>query len=430
MSRGIARGLPEFLDSGLTAYHAAHRIIARLESRGFHRLEEGSRWQLEPGTSYYVERNGSSVIAFNLGAARGNHRFLLAGAHTDSPSLKWKFASLVDKKGYSTFATEVYGGPIISTWLDRDLAVSGRLFLADADNDQVTTRLVDSGKAVGILPNLAIHMNKEVNKGFEYNRQTHLQVLSGLEKNTGLLDYFAELEGFDPQTVLGADLFFRDISRASVIGEELLVSGRIDNLAMCHAALEALLEGDGKGQEATQVALFFDNEEIGSRTPQGADSSFLDTTLRRIILETGGDEVDYLRAKARSFLVSVDGAHGMHPNFPDKHDPDYAPVLNHGPVIKEGAIFKYATHGATAAPIVSLARDLDIPLQRLINRSDIPSGSTIGSMSAALSGIPTVDLGNPMLAMHSIREVAGVRDHETMIRLLTGFYRDQAPLRR
>jgi aspartyl aminopeptidase len=364
----------------------------------------------------------SSVIAFRLGLDKlSDSGFMITGAHTDSPSLKLKSEGGNWKEGSARLSTEVYGAPILSSWLDRELSIAG---VVTVRKDGIWSRILfNHKKPVAIVPNLAIHINREVNKAFEYNKQDHLQAVLGISKSKEdplrtLVSRQLDIESGD----LGEmDLFLYDPGAGSFLGDEYFVSPRIDNLAMCHSILSAITSS--MVSAATQVAVFYDNEEVGSLTYQGANSSFLSEILERIVYSNKENtREDYFRAKAASFLISADGAHAVHPNFSDKHDPDYSPKLNKGPVIKLNAAFKYATSSETALVFQGLCEDLSIPFQKFIGRSDMPSGSTIGAISAANLGIRTVDVGNPMWAMHSIRETYGMRDHKLMNDVLTHYY--------
>ncbi|MCK5154347.1 MAG: M18 family aminopeptidase [Spirochaetales bacterium] len=416
------KDLQQFIKESPSAYQASNSIIYQLKNNGFEYLDERKNWNLKPGGAYYLLRNMSSVIAFRLGTEKlAKSGFMIAGAHTDSPSLKIKTEGGSWKGGSARVSTEAYGTPIISTWLDRELSVAG--VVAVLRNGVWSRSLIDYKKPVAVVPNLAIHMNREVNKGFEYNKQNHLQAVLGIGKsdNDPLRSMVSNLLNVEPLDIGEMDLFLYDPGEGSFLGDEYFIAPRIDNLAMCHSVLSALISS--KISNTTQVAVFYDNEEIGSLTYQGANSSFLSEILERIVL-SGKENTreDYFRAKAASFLISADGAHAVHPNFIDKHDPDYAPRLNGGPVIKLNAAFKYATTSETALVFQGICDELSIPFQKFAGRSDIPSGSTIGAISAANLGIRTVDVGNPMWAMHSIRETYGMRDHVLMNKILIHYY--------
>lgn len=424
----LANGLLDFIDNSPVSYYAIKNIKDKLQNNGFVELNEGSKWELKNGSSYFITRNDSSLIAFTLGTENPwESGFKIVGAHTDSPQLKLKNESASKSAGVLKVSVEAYGGGINSTWLDRDLSLAGRVTVDN--NGQIESRLVDFKRAIGTIPNLAIHLNRDANKGFEYNKQNHLPVIlygdvsEDIDEKTIIKEIVSKEISVEKEDILEMDLFFYDNQNGSLIGlnKDIIAVGRLDNLAMCHSILEGLVES--KVSNITKLGVFFDNEEVGSRTLQGADSNFLPSILDRIVFNLGGNYEDCLRARHHSFLISADGAHAIHPNFMDKHDKDYAPLLNKGPVIKLSANFRYATTAESAALFIKLCNSLNIPFQKLANRSDVPSGSTIGPMSSAILGINTIDVGNPMFAMHSIRESQGVLDHYYMTQVLTEFYK-------
>jgi len=427
--------------------------MAALERQGARFLDERSDWKLEPGALYFTRRAGSSLIAFRPGleppATTG---FALAGSHTDSPGLKARFGKSLSGKGLERVPVEVYGGPIISTWLDRPLSLAGRVvlrspgasvgFSASASN-LTETRLVNLARPIGVIPNLAIHLNREMNKGFEYNAQGQLPVLvaalpmgpTGIGKGSNdaiepswLHGLVARELGVDPSAILGADLFFVDAQKVCVmgVGDELVNGYRLDDLLGCHAVLEGFLTSEPGAH--SQVACFMDNEEVGSKTAQGADSAFLRDVLGRInalsvspsfsYTLSESETENFYRALASSFNISVDVAQAFHPSYAEKFDEGFAPVLNAGPAVKANANFKYATDAESEAAFRLLCEEADVACQKFMSRADLVPGSTIGPMSASLTGIPTVDIGHPLLSMHSIRETAGIRDHEAMVAVL------------
>lgn len=422
----LAEDLISFISRASTPFHSVLEIEGRLKKNGFSRLNERDKWDLKKNGRYYISRNNSSLAAFVMGKKNvWESGFKIAGAHTDSPSLKIKNEGASVKGGLLRMSVEPYGGGgINATWLDRNLSVAGRVVLADE------TRYIDLKEPVAIIMNQAIHMNREINKGFEYNKQNHLQaVFSGVDKTDErepaqiFRALIAERSGLVSDEILDMELYLYDVQPGIIsgMGQEFISSARIDNLAMCHSIVEAISEA-GESDE-TSMAVFFDNEEIGSRTIQGADSSFLRDLLDRITIVSGGTAEDSFRSRAVSFSISADGAHAHHPNFADSHDPAYAPVINGGPVIKISSDYKYSTTSETAPLFKRLCRDASVPFQELINRSDVPSGSTIGTISSSLTGVKSVDVGSPMFAMHSIRETAGVLDHFYMTEVLKRFYK-------
>lgn len=419
----LAEDLISFLDKSPTAYHATANITEVLDRYGFKRLCEKDSWKLEPAGKYYVVRNDSAVAAFICGKESvADVGLRLIGAHTDSPSLKIKMCAEKKSGGLHKITTEVYGGPIINTWFDRDLSIAGRVMVRR--DGCWKSELLDFVFPVAVLPNLAIHLNREVNKGFEFNRQNHLSPVFSDENDeeNRLLNEVASFFDVEKDDIGEADLFFYDTQKGSFTGfdSEFICSGRLDNLSMCHSILTAIAESEGRDE--TIVGFFFDNEEIGSATLQGAASSFPEDVISRITLGLGGDQQDIFRVKASSIQISADGAHAVHPNFTDKHDSSYAPVINGGPAIKMSSTFRYATTAETATFFMNLCKTADVPFQKMINRSDVPSGSTIGPITSARLGIKTVDVGSPTLAMHSVRETVGTKDHYYMTEALKKFF--------
>ena len=422
-----AQDLITFIDKSPVSYFAVKNMIEELESCGYQCLNEGDKWQLTLGNKYYVQRNNSALIAFQLGSKKPwETGFNIVGAHTDSPCLKLKNESLTKSAGCLKANIETYGGGINSTWLDRNLSLAGSISINTETG--IETRLVDFKKPIGIIPNLAIHLNRDANSGFEYNKQTHLPVILFGNNNQSdeklyLKQLVAKQAGIEADTILDMDLFFYDSQKGDIIGldQDIIATARLDNLAMCHCIYKGLLASTAPQQ--TNVGAFFDNEEIGSRTMMGADSNYLNALLDRIIFSLDGDLENGLMARHKSFLISADGAHALHPNFIEKHDSSYAPLINQGPVIKLSANFRYATTATSTAKFINLCNKAKVPYQKMANRSDLPSGSTIGPISSASLGINTIDVGNPMFAMHSIRESQGTLDHHYMIKVISEFYK-------
>ena len=419
----LAKDLINFLDISPTAFHAASNIEKKLKAAGFKEVKEENAWKFKAGDKCFVKRNDSSVIAFVIGTEKPfKTGFKIAGAHTDSPLLKLKAESENKSAGCVRVATEVYGGPLLTTWFDRDLGIAGRVMVKKAG--KFHPKFVFINKPVAVLPSVAIHLNREANKGFEFNAQNHFQViLSADSKEENVLkNLIAKEIKEDEKNIHSMDVYAVDLQKGTFTGmnEELFSCGRLDNLQMCHAILKSFLVVDAP--KATTVAAFYDNEEIGSKTPMGADSNFMASTLQRIVAVTSNGKDDYFRAISNSFLVSADGAHAVHPNFKEKHDPAYMPLLNKGPVIKMSATFRYATTSQTSAEFERICEKAGVPFQKMANRSDVPSGSTIGPMSTAALGIKGIDVGNAMWAMHSVRETAGTLDHFYMFEALRFFY--------
>jgi aspartyl aminopeptidase len=425
--------LLRFLDASPTPYHAVAEAVRQLSARGFVELDEREQWRIEPGLRGYVVRGGGTVVAFVMGSdPPAQAGFVMLGAHTDSPNLRLKPLPDVDSVGYLQIGVEVYGGVLFSTWLDRDLSIAGRVTLRGGE-----TRLVKLERPVCRIPNLAIHLDREVNtRGLVLNPQTHLLPMLGIEpagkekKKESILRPLiaAELEragqSAAPDDILGYDLCLYDVARASLGGMdgELVFSARLDNLASCHAALEALLAATSSVRQTRVIALY-DHEEIGSLSAAGARSRFLESLLDRLASGfQGSGRESTSQAFARSLLVSADMAHAVHPNYADKHDRQHRPLIGRGPVLKTNASQSYATDAPGAAAFSEACREIGFEPQHFVSRADIACGSTIGPISAARLGIRTVDVGNPMLSMHSCRELGGALDVEPMIRALTELF--------
>lgn len=423
----VTRRLLDYIDASPTPFHAVARTASQLEAAGFSRLREEDRWSLSAGGRHFVSRNDSTLVAFVVGQEPvGDAGFRLLGAHTDSPNLRLKPKPAYTKEGCRLLGVEVYGGVLLHTWFDRDLSLAGRVFLS-ADGDAPEGRLLRVDRPVCRVANLAIHLNREINdKGFAVNKQKHLPPMIGLEgaeKEQGWLEAFLgkELDVDVGDRLLGFDLMLYDVvpSVLSGLEEEFVHAPRLDNLASCHAGLEALLASAAAQTPSTRGIALYDNEEVGSSSAEGADSPFLASILERIAEATGGTREDLHRGLARSLFVSADMAHAVHPNYADRHEPNHMPKLNAGPVLKVNSNLRYATTGATGSAFARYAREAEVPLQTFVNRTDLRCGSTIGPITASRLGIPTVDVGNPMLSMHSVREMAGSRDHELMVKVLT-----------
>ncbi|MDB5106046.1 MAG: family aminopeptidase [Fibrobacteres bacterium] len=437
-----ADSLIAFLNASPTPFHAVETAADRLLAMGAIRLDEKDAWTLKPGQTFFVTRNGSSIVAIRIPQDLSRPRFRIAAAHTDSPCLKLKPRSPDPSANYRQWGVEVYGGVLYNSWLDRDLGVAGRV--TRLDDGEIKSVLVRTEGKPFRIPQLAIHLDRGVNEnGLVLNPQRHLQPVLGLTDPVGLgsgglgLGFPGAggrtLEGWLEETIgvpfasLAFELHLYDTSPAGYGGfdDEFIYSGRLDNLAMSHASLEAFCR-EGLQPPATgaiQVAALFDNEEVGSTSAQGANSNLLDAALERTLLALGLGRDEALPALARSHLVSADMAHAIHPNYPEKHEPYHYPLINRGPVIKGNASMRYATNAETATLFRGLCDKAGVPCQDFINRADLACGTTIGPHVAAALGIPTVDVGNPMLSMHSAREMCGSEDHGMMIRTLREFFR-------
>ncbi|GAB1456797.1 M18 family aminopeptidase [Spirochaetota bacterium] len=435
-----SKALCDFIDASPTPYHAIDSAIATLNAIGAQRLDERDAWILEQGRSYYVSRDGASLVAFRIGRALPSRAgFAFLGAHADAPGLRARIEKSVKARGFDRVPVEAYGGPIHATWLDRPLSLAGRVIVR-IEGGGIQRRLVNFARPVAVIPNLAIHFNRDMNKGVEYSMNTTLLPIvavvlgragfreCGLDKrgtatHSWIRRALALELALDPDAIVSAEMSFVDAFPSIVMGtdSELLSAPRIDNLEGCHALLSAFCSATSC--DHGQVAALFDNEEIGSGTPRGADSSFLRDIIERIVVLTDGSGPEAVqRALARSFSVSVDGAQGWHPSYADKYDDDFAPLLNGGPAIKANANVRYATDAVGEAAFKDLCESARVPCQRFRMRADLAPGTTIGPISSALLGVRTVDVGVPMLAMHSARETAGAYDHDYMIRALSAFY--------
>lgn len=414
LARGVeaASDLCAFIDRSPTPFHAAAEIVSRLEAAGFRRLLETDVWSLAPGDRRYVLRGGSTVVAFIVGTdSPATAGFRMIGAHTDSPNLRIKPNADVSTRGYQQVGVEVYGGTLYSTWLDRDLSIAGRVLVRAGHS--IEARLVDLVRPVARIPNAAIHLNRNVNtEGLILNAQRHLVPIVGIGKDPVLRAALARALAVDEGAIVGFDLSLYDTERATLGGMngEFVFASRLDNLASCHAATAAMA-AQGADTKATRLIALFDHEECGSRSTAGAAGSPLRDTVGRILdAHPGSEPQAWARSMAQSFLVSADVAHGIHPNYADLHDPQHAPMINRGLVIKFNANQSYATNGETAAAFGLYCNEAGFAPQAFVVRSDLPCGSTIGPITAAALGVPTVDVGAPMLSMHSCREMCGSLD--------------------
>lgn len=418
-----ARDLLDFIDASPSPWHAVETCKARLDAAGFSPLSELDRWSLEVGGRYYVERGGASIIAFIIGDKPATETGLrLIGAHTDSPGLRLKPKPAENVGSMLRLGVEVYGGPILATFADRDLALAGRVNVRTTDG--FTSRLVRFDQPMLRLPNLAIHMNREVNEaGLKFNKQTELPLLMGIADETAAEARFrqaiSERLGVEPDALLTWELSAYDTQNGTFWGldQEFVASRQLDNLASCHAALNALIATPQPA--ATCLVALFDHEEVGSESAAGAGGSFVADIVARLAGHAGLDADDQRRVLARSFFISTDMAHAWHPNFPAAYEPGHHVLVNGGPVIKSNANQRYSTSAESAARFMAICDRAAVPCQQYAHRTDLGCGSTIGPMVATRLGITSVDIGSPMWAMHSIRESAGVLDHNYMIAALT-----------
>lgn len=411
-----------FIDNNPTAYHTCASVRSMLLGNGFEELLESKKWKLVPGKDYFVCRNGSSVIAFRMGKNLEDYSFNVAAAHTDSPCFRIKEnAELRTGDKYTRINTEGYGGMICSTWMDRPLSVAGRVLVKE--KDEINSHLVAINRDLLMIPSVAIHMNRDVNEKASYNKQVDMLPLFGIKTDENALkNLIANELNVSPEQILGSDLFLYIRQKATVWGcnEEFIASGRLDDQQCVYGILKGFLKG--QNNESINVAAFFDNEEVGSGTKQGAASTFFYDVLHRISLSIGKNDEQFHRAFASSFMFSADNAHAVHPNHPEHTDDNNCNYMNEGVVIKSHAGQKYTSDGMSIAVARKLAANANVPLQYFANRSDKVGGSTLGNLAMAQVSMNCVDIGLPQLAMHSSYETAGVKDTQYLIDLMEEFY--------
>ncbi|MBK6960816.1 MAG: M18 family aminopeptidase [Gammaproteobacteria bacterium] len=413
-------GLLDFLARSPTPFHATANLAALLAAAGFKALVETADWALKPGGRYYCIRNDASLIAFVLGTeALARHGIRMLGSHTDSPCLMVRPHPEKNRRGYFQLGVEVYGGALLNPWFDRDLSLAGRVVVRDPSG-RLRSHLVDFRRPLAVIPSLAIHLDREANRNRSINAETDIQPLLGqlVGDATGdlrlLLAQELAVNGAAVGEVLDFELCLYDTQPPARIGlgGEFIAAARLDNLLSCYVGVRALLASQGN---ETRLVVCSDHEEVGSASASGAQGPFLESVLMRLL----PDATERTRALMASLLISADNAHGVHPNFPARHDDNHGPLLNRGPVLKVNTNQRYATNSVTAARLRQWARDADVPLQTFVARNDMGCGSTIGPLTAARIGVPTLDLGVPTLAMHSIRELAGAADAESLFTLAT-----------
>ncbi|MDP4651509.1 MAG: M18 family aminopeptidase [Haliea sp.] len=419
------RELMAFLAVATTPFHAVKALVASLEAAGFSQLSPENNSALQAGARHYLTRNDSSIVAFVVGAdAQAHGGVRMVGAHTDSPCLMVKPVPEKRRAGYFLLGVEVYGGALLNPWFDRDLSLAGRVSFADAVGT-LQTAMVDFRRPLGVIPSLAIHLDREANQSRSVNPQTDILPVLALQADAKLPDFRdllaqrlrEEHPGCDVQRVLDYELSFYDTQPAALVGlhEEFIASARLDNLLSCFTGLQALLAADGK---QSCLLVCNDHEEVGSLSTSGAQGPLLMSALRRM----APDEVALAQLVEYSLMISADNAHGVHPNYADRHDDNHGPLLNAGPVIKINANQRYATNAETAGMFRLLAEAEGVPVQSFVVRSDMGCGSTIGPITAGGTGIRTLDVGVPTFAMHSIRELAGRDDAAHLSRVLRRFY--------
>lgn len=432
----MIKRLLSFLDASPVNFLAVKNLTEELQQHGYHRIDTTEALgTVKAGDKFFVTKNDSSIYAFQIGRKpQAETGFHMICAHCDSPTFRIKPHAEIDcEGGIVKLNTEVYGGPIMSTWFDRPLTLAGRVIVKSKDVMTPTTLLLHVKRPLLQISNLAIHFNRQVNDGVKLSRQKDVLPILGiindeLEKGNLLMNIILE-ELNKQQTVarediLDFDLYLADATPACTFGahNELISSGRLDDLSMCFAGLEALLAS--QPTDTTQVLAIFDNEETGSQTKQGAGSPFLSYMLKRIALAQGGTEEAYYQAVERAFMISADNAHAWHPNYSEKYDPTNHPMLGGGPVIKFNAAQKYASDAYSASVFAGLCKKAGVPCQRFVNHSDVAGGSTLGNILASSIPLRGVDMGNAILAMHSCRETGSTADHEFCVKVFTQFYQE------
>lgn len=413
--------LMSLIQNSPSCFHVIANIKDLLLSQGFIPLSEQERWTLTAGKQYFVTRNNSSLIAFSI-PENGVHNYHIIASHSDFPCFKIKENPEIEVEGhYKKLNVEKYGGMLMAPWMDRPLSIAGRVFV-DTDTG-IEEKLINLDRDLVLIPNLAIHMNRESNNGYSYNAQKDMLPLFGdVSQDTAFFKLLAEAAQTQPEKILSHDLFLYNRERPSIWGAsgEYLSAPRLDDLECAYGSLLGFLSGKKEG--STAVYCVFDNEEVGSSTRQGAGSCFLSDTLQRIGTSMGSDQENHKIRLANSFFISADNAHAVHPNYPDKSDPSNRPYLNEGIVLKFNGNQRYCTDGASAAIFRKLCRQIKIHCQNYANRSDLAGGSTLGNMATTLVPIQAVDIGLPQLAMHSSYETVGVKDWTDFFRLCEAFY--------
>lgn len=413
--------LMSFITDSPTPFHAVATMSSQLKLAGYCQLHVADQWHLKAGGQYFITRNDSTIVAFQLPQANALQRMHMVGAHTDSPCLKVKPNPEIRNNGYQQLGVEVYGGALLHPWFDRDLSLAGRVVSRDATG-QLVSHLIDFKRPLACIPSLAIHLDRDANKGHSVNPQTDLPVLLGqaLGDHFSLRALLAEelkANGHEVDQVIDYELSFYDVQAPALVGlkQEFLAAARLDNLLSCYMGLTAMLAAQ---TDRGMLLICNDHEEVGSQSAEGAQGSFLTSVLQR--LYPTAEKLH--QVLAASTFISLDNAHGVHPNFSDMHDKQHGPSLNQGPVIKVNANQRYATNAVTSAMVKELAAQIDLSIQTFVVRSDLACGSTIGPITAAQLGVRTLDLGVPTFAMHSIRELAGSADPHTTHLLLSQFF--------
>ncbi len=424
--RLLANDLIDFINNSPSPFHAVENLRTDLNNNGFTELKLNEEWKLEKGKKYYTTKNDSALIAFTLGEGDISSRgFKMIGAHTDAPTFRIKpNPEMVVEKNYLKLNTEVYGGPLLNTWFDRPLSIAGRVTVEGENPLNPVDLLLDIKKPIMIIPSLAIHMNREANTGTAINPQSHTLPLLGMvneefEKDNFLVKLIAKELEIDYNDILDFELFLYGTEKGELIGlnEEFISIGKLDDLAMVHAGIKGLI--DSEDTDGFNMVIAFDNEEVGSGTKQGAASPMVRNIMNRI---TDIFEGDFYRVLENSFIISADQAHAIHPNYTEKADPTNRPIINKGPVIKIAANQAYTTDSNSSGVYQSICNKANVPVQKFVNRSDSRGGSTIGPINSSQINIRSVDIGNPILGMHSIRELGGVMDHYFVYKSFIEFF--------
>lgn len=419
----------DFIYESPTQFNAVAVSAEILEKNGFEKLNPKENWKLEVGKKYYTTKNSSALVAFKVNSDEiEKDGFRIIGSHTDSPGFRIKPNAEMESCGaYLKLNTEGYGGMILSTWLDRPLAMAGRVFLRGENPFKPVERIVNINKPVCIIPNLAIHMNRSINDGYKYNKQTDILPLVGLineqlEKENYMIKLLASELDVEVEEIIDFDIFLYEYEKGCFTGanEEFISTGRLDNLSMYYSSVEALLDSDSKS--GISIAVGFDNEEVGSSTKQGADSNMLLNILERICISLGKDRQQFFEAIENSFIISSDLAHAVHPNVNSMADPTNRPVMGKGPVIKVHAGQAYTSDGYSISVYKEICRECGVKYQEFVNKSDQRGGSTIGPISSTHIDIPSVDIGAPILSMHSIRELGCSEDFYNTYKTFVKFY--------
>lgn len=428
MKKQFAENLIDYIYDSPTAFNAVETSKDLLLKNGFNELKMNEKWKLKVGGKYFITKNSSSLTALVINSDNMQDGFRIIGSHSDSPTFRIKpKAEMTVENAYLKLNTEGYGGAILSTWFDRPLAIAGRVVLKSENVLCPRQEIININRPVCIIPNIAIHMNRSINDGYKFNKQKDTLPLVGLindtlEKDDFLLNEISRELNVDKKEILDFDLYLYEYEKGSIIGpsEEFISSSRLDNLSMAHASLHGLI--DSKGKNGINIASIFDNEEVGSSTKQGADSNMLLNLLERICISLGKDREEFFSAIYSSFMISADLAHALHPNLVEKHDPTNKPIMGGGPVIKISANQAYTSDAFSSGVYKNICEKCGVKYQQFVNRSDERGGSTIGPISSTHLDINSVDIGSPILSMHSVRELGSVEDHFNIYKTFVEFY--------